>query len=113
MSLAFDVDGSNKLFYNDAAMPAESVVPPGIAGYINNYKNARICVFQEYAPENEEDLPDENFSLRLGYLTSDQIIQMREAYDVQALEIENEIDQTARVVEQIQTDHNKVNKIKT
>ena len=39
MSLAYNVDESNKLFYNNTAMPAQSVVPPGIAGFIPNYKN--------------------------------------------------------------------------
>lgn len=39
LSLAFNVDESNKLFYNSTALPAQSVVPPGIAGHINNFKN--------------------------------------------------------------------------
>lgn len=39
MSLAYDVSQSNKLFYNDTALPAQSVVPPGIAGYMDSYKN--------------------------------------------------------------------------
>ncbi len=39
MSLAFDVNESNKLFFNGTAMPAQSVVPPGIAGYMKDYKN--------------------------------------------------------------------------
>ncbi len=37
MSLAYDVNTSNKLFYNNQAIPAQSVVPPGIAGHIENY----------------------------------------------------------------------------
>lgn len=81
--------------------------------YVNNFKNARVCVLQEYAPENGMDLPDENFALRLSYHTSEQIAQSRRAYDIQASEIENEIDQTARVIDQIQTLHNKKNRIKT
>ncbi len=39
MSVAFDPKESNKLFYNDTALPAQSVVPPGIAGNIKGYKN--------------------------------------------------------------------------
>ena len=39
MSLAYDVERSNKLFYNSTALPAQSVVPPGIAGHIEGYKN--------------------------------------------------------------------------
>ncbi len=39
ISLAFDTYESNKLFYNGRALPAESIIPPGIAGYIKDYKN--------------------------------------------------------------------------
>ncbi|MEE2744703.1 MAG: ABC transporter substrate-binding protein [Bdellovibrionota bacterium] len=42
MSLAYNVNESNKLFYNNTALPAHSVVPPGIAGYIKDYKNPYI-----------------------------------------------------------------------
>lgn len=37
LALAYDVKASNKLFYNDTALPAQSVVPPGIAGYMPDY----------------------------------------------------------------------------
>lgn len=37
MSLAYDIDTANKLFYNNQAIPAQSVVPPGIAGHMENY----------------------------------------------------------------------------
>ncbi|OUR96133.1 hypothetical protein A9Q84_07160 [Halobacteriovorax marinus] len=37
MALAYDVVKSNELFYNNTALPAQSVVPPGIAGNIKNY----------------------------------------------------------------------------
>ncbi|MCR9203124.1 MAG: ABC transporter substrate-binding protein [Halobacteriovoraceae bacterium] len=37
MSLAYDIDTANKLFYNNQAIPAQSVVPPGIAGHMDNY----------------------------------------------------------------------------
>jgi len=39
MSLAYDVTKSNDLFYNNTALPAQSVIPPGIKGYIKSYKN--------------------------------------------------------------------------
>ena len=39
MSLAYDVTKANKLFYNNTAMPAQSVVPPGIAGNIAGFVN--------------------------------------------------------------------------
>ena len=39
MSLAFDVNMLNKIFYNNTGSPAESVAPPGIAGNVATYKN--------------------------------------------------------------------------
>lgn len=39
MSLAYDVNKSLDLFYNKVGVPAQSVIPPGIAGYIQGYKN--------------------------------------------------------------------------
>ncbi|MBT7610397.1 MAG: hypothetical protein HN576_11620 [Bacteriovoracaceae bacterium] len=39
MSAAYDPAQSNTLFYNNNALPAQSVVPPGIAGNISGYKN--------------------------------------------------------------------------
>lgn len=37
MALAVDVHESNKLFYNGKSLPAQSIVPPGIAGYEENF----------------------------------------------------------------------------
>ena len=39
MSLAYDVHTFNKLFNNSTSLPAQSVVPPGIAGYMKDFKN--------------------------------------------------------------------------
>ncbi len=39
MSLAYNVEESNTKFYNKLGVPAQSVIPPGIAGYDPNYKN--------------------------------------------------------------------------
>jgi oligopeptide transport system substrate-binding protein len=39
MAAAFDVNKSNELFYNNNALPAQSIVPPGISGYINGYNS--------------------------------------------------------------------------
>ncbi len=40
LSLAYDVETANKLFYNNRALPAQSLVPPGIAGYEKDFKNS-------------------------------------------------------------------------
>ncbi len=39
MSLAYDTEESNNLFYNGQGIPAQSVVPPGIAGNIKGWEN--------------------------------------------------------------------------
>ncbi|MDO9182585.1 MAG: ABC transporter substrate-binding protein [Bacteriovorax sp.] len=39
MYMAFDEAKSNELFYNNTAFPAQSVIPPGIAGNIKGYIN--------------------------------------------------------------------------
>ena len=39
MLLAYNAEESNRLFYNNTAILAQSVVPPNIAGYDENYKN--------------------------------------------------------------------------
>ncbi|MBT3234469.1 MAG: hypothetical protein HN353_00805 [Bdellovibrionales bacterium] len=39
MSMVYDVERGNKLFYNGTALAAQSVVPPGIAGNVNGYVN--------------------------------------------------------------------------
>ncbi|WP_044282711.1 ABC transporter substrate-binding protein [Candidatus Amoebophilus asiaticus] len=39
MALAFDKEGYNKLFHNNTAVVAQSTVPPGLAGYREDYIN--------------------------------------------------------------------------
>ncbi len=39
LSLAYDRNESNKLFYQNTAVPAQSPVPPGVAGYKKDFQN--------------------------------------------------------------------------
>lgn len=39
ISLAYNRAENNKLFYNDSAMEAQGVIPPGLAGYRKEFKN--------------------------------------------------------------------------
>jgi len=39
MALVFDEVKNNELFYNSTGLSAQSIVPPGIAGHIKDYKN--------------------------------------------------------------------------
>jgi ABC-type transport system substrate-binding protein len=42
MSLAWDRAEANKLFYNSAALDAQSVIPPGLGGYRKEFRNQFI-----------------------------------------------------------------------
>ncbi|MFH2130057.1 MAG: cytoplasmic filament protein CfpA [bacterium] len=78
---------------------------------IDNLKNARVCVIREYAITNKEDLPDETFVLRLSYFDSDQLCQMRKAFDLQFKELAAEIEKASKVVELIFLEFRKENNI--
>ena len=39
MMLAYDSEKANKLFYNDTALSAHSIIPPGIPGFIENFES--------------------------------------------------------------------------
>lgn len=52
MSLAFDVDEANRLFYNNTGLPAQSIIPPGVAGYDKNFKGP----YQKYDLEAAKKL---------------------------------------------------------
>jgi len=69
--------------------------------HIDNLKNARVCVIREYALKNKEELPDETFALRLAYYDTDQLCQMRKAYDLQFRELSREIEKAGKVVDLI------------
>jgi len=69
--------------------------------HIDNLKNARVCVIREYAHKNKSDLPDETFVLRLSYFDSDQLCQMRKAFDLQFKELSREIEKASKVVDLI------------
>lgn len=42
MSLAYDREDSNKLFYNNTGKIAHSIIPPGISGHKSDYKNPYV-----------------------------------------------------------------------
>ncbi|MCB9094392.1 MAG: hypothetical protein H6621_04915 [Halobacteriovoraceae bacterium] len=52
MSLAFDREFMNKNFYNGISIPAQSIIPPNIAGYIDGY----VGPFQNFDLEKAKKL---------------------------------------------------------
>ncbi len=89
--------------FNKVVNSLTSILDVSKMGYqfIENHKNARICVIREYETKNRDELPDELFNIRLSYFDHDQLMEMRKAYDQQVIEISMEIEKAGEIVEQI------------
>ncbi|PIK13910.1 ABC transporter substrate-binding protein [Halobacteriovorax sp. JY17] len=91
MSLAYDVVKSNELFYNNTSLPAQSVVPPGIAGnipgYVSPYRGPNIEEAKKLLakagypegkglPEITYDCPSGTVSRQIGDYMKQQLAQI-------------------------------------
>ncbi len=91
MYLAFDEKKSNELFFNNTAFPAQSIIPPGIAGNIKDYVNPFKGLKLEEAkkmlaeagypegkglPELKYDIPDSTVSRQSGEFFQQQMAQI-------------------------------------
>lgn len=91
MYLAYDEVKANELFYNNTAFPAQSIIPPGIAGNIKGYKNPFKGPSIELAkktlaeagypggkglPEIVYDIPDSTTSRQMGEYFQKQMEQI-------------------------------------
>jgi oligopeptide transport system substrate-binding protein len=81
MYLAYDEKKANELFYNNTAFPAQSIIPPGIAGvdknYLNPFKGPKLDEAKKMLaeagypggkglPELKYDIPDSTTSRQMG-----------------------------------------------
>ncbi|MFG1483858.1 ABC transporter substrate-binding protein [Halobacteriovorax sp. HFRX-2_2] len=91
LALAYNVKEFNKLFYNDTALPAQSVVPPGIAGnmpdYVSPYRSrdlekAKALLAKAGYPEGKGlpeityDCPSSSTSRQIGELFKKQMAEI-------------------------------------
>jgi ABC-type transport system substrate-binding protein len=91
MYLAYDEAKANELFYNKTAFPAQSIIPPGIAGNETAYKNPFKGPNLELAkktlaeagypdgkglPELKYDIPDSTTSRQMGEYFQKQMEQI-------------------------------------
>lgn len=99
----FDKENIRNKGFNNVINALTSILDVSKMGYqfIQNYKNARVCVIREYETKKKEDIPDESFAIRVSYFENDQLNEMRKAYDRQLEEITEEIDEVDVVVENI------------
>lgn len=91
MALAYDENEFNRLFFNNTALPAQSVIPPGIAGhekdFVNPYREQNIELAKEYLakagypegkglPEITYDCPNSSSSRQTGELFKKQMAKI-------------------------------------
>ena len=71
---AYDIDRANELLSNGRGLPAQSIVPPGISGYIDGYKNPfrgpnlelAAKLLEEAGYPKGKGLPEINFDVSSG-----------------------------------------------
>ena len=92
--------------FNRAVNALTSILDSSKLGYqyINNYKNARACVIQEYSSVIKDELPDETFAIKICYLNVKQLKNLRKVYSLQAVELSNEIEKVGRVIDKLLTE---------
>ncbi len=89
--------------FNTAVNTITSILDTSKLGYqvCDNKKNARECWIREYEEEDEIQLPDERYSIRLVYLDQSQIRELKRIYDARMNAFIREVDAVEDVVEEL------------
>jgi hypothetical protein len=72
--------------------------------YIENLKNAREMILQEYEDTDPTNLPDERYQIRMKYYDNAQLIEERKVYDAQIKSFEVEVQHLWDVLEMVYID---------
>ncbi len=89
--------------FNTAVNTITSILDTSKLGYqvCDNKKNARECLIREYEDEDETQLPDERYSIRLVYYDQSQIRELKRIYDTRMNAFIREVDAVYDVVEEL------------
>ena len=89
--------------FNTAVNTLTSILDTSKLGYqvCDNKKNARDCYIREYEDEDETQLPDERYAIRLVYFDQAQIRELKRIYDTRMAAFIREVDAAWEVVHQI------------
>ena len=89
--------------FNTAVNTITSILDTSKLGYqvCDNKKNARECLIREYEDEDETQLPDERYSIRLVYYDQSQIRELKRIYDARMNAFIREVDAVVEVVEEL------------
>jgi hypothetical protein len=101
-----DIENIRNRGYNTAVNSITSILDTSKMGYqhIENLKNARELVIQEYEDTDYASLPDERYQVRLKYYDNAQLIEERKSYDVQIRSFEIEVHHLWDVLEMVYED---------
>ncbi len=89
--------------FNTAVNTITSILDTSKLGYqvCDNKKNARECLIREYEDEDETQLPDERYAIRLVYYDQSQIRELKRIYDARMNAFIREVDAVMEVVEEL------------
>ncbi|GIX40621.1 MAG: cytochrome c oxidase subunit II [Leptospiraceae bacterium] len=89
--------------FNTAVNTITSILDTSKLGYqvCDNKKNARECLIREYEDEDETQLPDERYAIRLVYYDQAQIRELKRIYDARMNAFIREVDAVMDVVEEL------------
>jgi hypothetical protein len=89
--------------FNTAVNTITSILDTSKLGYqvCDNKKNARECLIREYEDEDETQLPDERYAIRLVYYDQSQIRELKRIYDARMNAFIREVDAVMDVVEEL------------
>ena len=89
--------------FNTAVNTITSILDTSKLGYqvCDNKKNARECLIREYEDEDETQLPDERYAIRLVYYDQSQIRELKRIYDARMNAFIREVDAVVEVVEEL------------
>lgn len=98
----FDIENVRNRGYNSAVNVLTSILDISKLGYqyINNFKNARVCVIKEYEETDPEKLPHESYRIKLAYYDQNQLVKLREEYDRHFEAFEREVKRLWQLVYQ-------------
>lgn len=89
--------------FNTAVNTLTSILDTSKLGYqvCDNKKNARDCYIREYEDEDETQLPDERYAIRLVYFDQAQIRELKRIYDTRMAAFMREVESVWDVVEEL------------
>ncbi len=101
-----DIENIRNRGYNTAVNSITSILDTSKMGYqhIENLKNARELIIQEYEDTDYATLPDERYQVKLKYYDNAQLLEERKSYDVQIRSFEIEVHHLWDVLEMVYED---------